>query len=75
MNFLMNLCTHLQMISAFWSAAGGCTSRLEIGGVVAFISGIGRLEDPWGDFVDYFRDINLTQIKFRLLAEAVDQLL
>jgi hypothetical protein len=47
----------------------------EIGGVVAFISGIGRLNDPWGDLVNYFRDINVTQIKYRLLAEAVDQLL
>jgi len=25
--------------------------------------------------VNYFRDINVTQIKYRLLAEAVDQLL
>jgi hypothetical protein len=43
--------------------------------VVAFISGIGRLNDPWGDLVNYFRDINVTQIKYRLRAEAVDQLL
>jgi ABC-type multidrug transport system fused ATPase/permease subunit len=76
MNFLMNVCNHLQIISAL--LVGGWwvyTSRLEIGGVVAFISGIGRLNDPWGDLVNYFRDINVTQIKYRLLAEAVDQLL
>jgi hypothetical protein len=76
MNFLMNVCNHLQIISAL--LVGGwwvCTSRLEIGGVVAFISGIGRLNDPWGDLVNYFRDINVTQIKYRLLAEAVDRLL
>jgi ABC-type multidrug transport system fused ATPase/permease subunit len=76
MNFLMNVCKHLQIISAL--LVGGWwiyTSRLEIGGVVAFISGIGRLNDPWGDLVNYFRDINVTQIKYRLLAEAVDQLL
>jgi ABC-type multidrug transport system fused ATPase/permease subunit len=76
MNFLMNVCNHLQIISAL--LVGGCwvyTGRLEIGGVVAFISGIGRLNDPWGDLVNYFRDINVTQIKYRLLAEAVDQLL
>jgi ABC-type multidrug transport system fused ATPase/permease subunit len=76
MNFLMNVCNHLQIISAL--LVGGWwvyTSRLEIGGVVAFISGIGRLNDPWGDLVNYFRDVNVTQIKYRLLADAVDQLL
>jgi len=75
MNFLMNVCTYLQIISAL--LVGGWwvrTSRLEIGGVVAFISGIGRLNDPWADLVNYFRDVNVTQIKYRLLADAVDQL-
>jgi ABC-type multidrug transport system fused ATPase/permease subunit len=75
MNFLMNVCNHLQIISAL--LVGGWwvyTSRLEIGGVVAFISGIGRLNDPWGDLVNYFRDVNVTQIKYRLLADAVNQL-
>jgi ABC-type bacteriocin/lantibiotic exporter with double-glycine peptidase domain len=75
MNFLMNLCNHLQRVSAL--LIGGWwvyTSRLEIGGVVAFISGIGRLNDPWGDLVNYFRDLNVTQVKYRLLADAVDQL-
>jgi ABC-type bacteriocin/lantibiotic exporter with double-glycine peptidase domain len=75
MNFLMNICNHLQIISAL--LVGGWwvyTGNIEIGGVVAFISGIGRLNDPWGDLVNYFRDVNVTQIKYRLLADAVDQL-
>lgn len=75
MNFLMNLCTHLQIISAL--LVGGWwvhTNHLEIGGVVAFISGIGRLIDPWGDLVNYFRDVNVAQVKYRLLADAVDEL-
>src|SRR5580700_8194447 len=75
MNFLMNICNHLQIVSAL--LVGGWwvyTSRLEIGGVVAFISGIGRLNDPWGDLVNYFRDVNVAQIKYRLLADAVNQL-
>jgi ABC-type multidrug transport system fused ATPase/permease subunit len=75
MNFLMNVCNHLQVISAL--LVGGWwvyTHRLEIGGVVAFISGIGRLNDPWGDLVNYFRDVNVTQIQYRLLADAVNQL-
>jgi ABC-type multidrug transport system fused ATPase/permease subunit len=75
MNFLMNICNHLQIVSAL--LVGGWwvyTQRLEIGGIVAFISGIARLNDPWGDLVNYFRDVNVTQIKYRLLADAVDQL-
>jgi ABC-type multidrug transport system fused ATPase/permease subunit len=75
MNFLMNLCSHLQIISAL--LIGGWwvhIDRLEIGGVVAFISGISRLNDPWGDLVNYFRDLTVTQVKYRLLANAVNQL-
>jgi ABC-type multidrug transport system fused ATPase/permease subunit len=75
MNFMMNLCNHLQIVSAL--LVGGwwiLTNHLEIGGVVAFISGIGRLNDPWGDLVNYFRDVNVSQVKYRLLANAVDQL-
>jgi ABC-type bacteriocin/lantibiotic exporter with double-glycine peptidase domain len=75
MNFLMNLCSHLQIVSAL--LIGGWwvyTGQLAIGGVVAFISGISRLNDPWGDLVNYFRDINITQVKYRLLAGAVNDL-
>jgi ABC-type multidrug transport system fused ATPase/permease subunit len=75
MNFLMNICTHLQIVSAL--LVGGWwvyNNHLEIGGVVAFISGIARLNDPWGDLVNYFRDVNVAQIKYRLLADAVNQL-
>ncbi|MGO8868933.1 MAG: ABC transporter ATP-binding protein, partial [Alphaproteobacteria bacterium] len=50
------------------------TGRLEVGGVVAFISAITRLNDPWGDLVNYFRDLSGTQVKYRLLAEAVSRL-
>jgi ABC-type multidrug transport system fused ATPase/permease subunit len=75
MNFLMNLCSHLQIVSAL--LIGGWwvyTDRLQIGGVVAFISGISRLNDPWGDLVNYFRDLTVTQVKYRLLANSVNEL-
>ncbi|HEY3910809.1 MAG TPA: hypothetical protein VGM07_13070 [Stellaceae bacterium] len=74
-NFLMNSANHLQVVAAL--LVGGWavhTGRLAIGGVVAFISGIGRVKDPWGDLVHYFRHANLTQIQYRLLADAVNQL-
>ncbi len=74
MNFLMNLSTQLQIIGAL--AVGGWAvyqNQLEIGGVVAFISGIGRITDPWGDLVNYFRDANLTHVRYALVRDAVNQ--
>ena len=58
MNFLMNFCNHLQVVGAL--LIGGWmvhTDQLEMGGVVALFSGVGRLNDPWGDLVNYFRDL------------------
>jgi len=75
MNFLMNFCSHLQVVAAL--LIGGWmvhTDQLEVGGIVAFISGVGRLNDPWGDLVNYFRDFSLTQVKYGLVAERVNQL-
>jgi ABC-type bacteriocin/lantibiotic exporter with double-glycine peptidase domain len=74
MNFLMNLSTQLQVIGAL--LVGGWAvyeQRLEVGGVVAFISGIGRITDPWGDLVNYFRDVNITQVKYALVRDAIHQ--
>jgi ABC-type bacteriocin/lantibiotic exporter with double-glycine peptidase domain len=74
MNFLMNFCNHLQIVGAL--LIGGWmvhTDQLEIGGIVAFISGVGRLNDPWGDLVNYFRDLSLTQVKYSLVADRVNQ--
>jgi ABC-type bacteriocin/lantibiotic exporter with double-glycine peptidase domain len=75
MNFLMNLCSHLQVVGAL--LIGGWmvhTDQLQVGGIVAFISGVGRLNDPWGDLVNYFRDLSLTQVKYRLVADRTNQL-
>jgi ABC-type multidrug transport system fused ATPase/permease subunit len=74
MNFLMNLSTQFQIIGALLVGGWAVYSdQLEIGGVVAFISGIGRLTDPWGDLVNYFRNVNITQVEFRLMSDAVNQ--
>ena len=74
MNFLMNLSTQLQIISALlvggWAVYLG---RLEIGGVVAFISGIGKITDPWGDLVNYFRDASLSQVRYVLVRDALNE--
>lgn len=73
MNFLMNLCAQLQIIAAL--LIGGWLvlhERIEIGAIVAFISGVKQLNDPWGDVVNYFRDASLNHVKYRLLTTAVD---
>ena len=72
---LGGLCSHLQVVAAL--LIGGWmvhTDQLEVSGVVAFISGAGRLNDPWGGLVDYFRDFSLTQVKYNLVADRVNQL-
>jgi ABC-type bacteriocin/lantibiotic exporter with double-glycine peptidase domain len=72
MNFVMNFCSQLQVIAAL--LIGGWyvyTDQLVIGGVVAFISAVGKLTDPWGDLVNYFRDMSVTQVKYRLVADVL----
>jgi ABC-type multidrug transport system fused ATPase/permease subunit len=75
MNFLMNLINHLEIVGAF--LLGGwfvLTGRTEVGTVVAFVSAVGRVNDPWGDLVNYFRDLTSIQVKYGLLVEAADAL-
>ena len=75
MNFLMNFCTHLQVIAALlYGSWLVINDQLVIGGVVAFISGVTRLTDPWGDLVNYFRDLSSALVKYRLLESAVNKI-
>lgn len=75
MSFIMNLTHHLQIAGALllggWLVIDG---KIELGTVVAFISSIGRLNDPWRDLVIYFRDLNMTQVKYRLVQTAMAKL-
>jgi ABC-type multidrug transport system fused ATPase/permease subunit len=72
MNFLMNLSHHTGVAAAL--ALGGwyvLQGRIELGTVVAFISGLAKLNDPWGDLVNWFRDMTVNRVKYRLLAAAM----
>jgi ABC-type multidrug transport system fused ATPase/permease subunit len=72
MNFLMNFSHHAGVAAAL--ALGGwyvLEGRVELGTVVAFISGLGKLNDPWGDLVNWFRDMTVNRVKYRLLAAAL----
>jgi ABC-type multidrug transport system fused ATPase/permease subunit len=75
MNFLMNLTHHIGVAAALavggWYALQG---RVEIGSVVAFISGLGKLNDPWGDLVNWFRDMTVNRVKYRLVRDALERM-
>ncbi len=73
MNFLMNSLYHLGVAGTLliggWFVLNG---RTEVGTVVAFISGLAQINDPWGDLVNYFREVTTTQIKYRLIVSATE---
>jgi hypothetical protein len=47
--------------------------RTEVGTVVVFISGLSRVNDRWGDLVNYFRDATNARVKYRMIADAIGQ--
>jgi ABC-type multidrug transport system fused ATPase/permease subunit len=72
MNFLMNLLYTLGVIGIL--AVGGwllLQGKTEVGTIVAFISGLARMNGPWGELVNYFRDLTNAGLKFRLIATAL----
>jgi ABC-type multidrug transport system fused ATPase/permease subunit len=73
MNFLMNSMQHLAIAAILfvggWFVVEG---RTEVGTVVAFISGLDRVNDPWGDLVNYFREMTSARVKYRLVADALN---
>jgi len=74
MNFLMNLLYHLGIVGVL--AVGGwlvLEGKTEVGTIVAFISGLSRMNDPWGDLVDFFRNLTNTGLKYRMIAAQLDK--
>jgi ABC-type bacteriocin/lantibiotic exporter with double-glycine peptidase domain len=73
MNFLMNLMHHWAIAGILliggWFVIEG---RTEVGTIVAFISGLDRVKDPWGDLVNYFRELTGARIKYNLLSSVVN---
>ncbi|MEO8859389.1 MAG: hypothetical protein ABI343_20585 [Burkholderiaceae bacterium] len=75
MYFLMNLMHHLGVATAL--GVGGyyvVQGRIDIGTVVAFVSGLAKVNDPWGDLVDWFREMTLVRTRYRLLRDAAQLL-
>jgi ABC-type bacteriocin/lantibiotic exporter with double-glycine peptidase domain len=73
LNFLMNGLHHLGtagiLLVGGWLVVEG---RTEVGTVVAFISGLARVKDPWDDFVKFFQEATNARVKYRLLAAALN---
>lgn len=68
-NFLMNLLYSLGVIGIL--AVGGwlvLQGRTEVGTIVAFISGLARMNAPWRDLMNWFRDLSNAGTKYRLIA-------
>lgn len=76
MNLLMNLMHHLAVAVVLcvggWLALDG---RIEVGTVVAMVGGLGKLNDPWGDVVNWAREFSVVSVKYRLYADAANWLM
>jgi len=51
-----------------WFAIEG---RIDVGTVVAVVSGLGKLKDPWSDLVSWGRELSVDSVKYRLFVDAV----
>lgn len=75
MNLLMNVMHHSAVAVALgvggWLALEG---RIEVGTVVAIVGGIAKLNDPWGDLVNWGRELSVVEVKYRLFVDALRRL-
>ncbi len=74
MNFLTNLCHQLGIAGILgiggWFVVSG---RTEVGTIVAFISGLSTVKDPWDDLTTWFQTMMVTRGRYALLRDALDQ--
>lgn len=72
MNFAMNFLHHLAVAAILavggWLALNG---RIEVGTVVAFLSGLAKVVDPWGDVVNWYREWTVADVKYKLIYDAM----
>ena len=72
LNFSMNALHHVGTAAVLgvggWLVVNGQT---EIGTVVAFVTGLAKVRDPWSDVINWFRDLSATKTRYKLLAKAL----
>jgi len=73
MNFYMNSLHHLGVVGVLlvggWFVIDG---RTEAGTIVAFISGLNQLKEPWTDLINYYREATAAQVKYVLVKTALE---
>ncbi|MHB1218244.1 MAG: ABC transporter ATP-binding protein [Alphaproteobacteria bacterium] len=72
LNFFMNLLHHLGVVGVL--LVGGLLvvgGKTEPGTILAFVSGLGQLKEPWTDLVNYYREATSAQVKYELVANAI----
>lgn len=72
MNLMMNFMYHAAVAIAL--GVGGLLvvhHHLQLGTVVAVVSGLGKLNDPWGDLVSWGREFSVDTVKYRLFTDAL----
>ena len=74
MNFLMNLCHQFGIAGILgiggWLVVSGKT---EVGTIVAFISGLATIKDPWDDLATWFQTLMVTRGRYQLFREALSK--
>lgn len=75
MNFLMNLLHHLG-VAVILGIGGWYVVRglIDVGAVVAFVSGLAKIVDPWGDLINWFREATVSSVKYQLIESAARQI-
>ncbi len=74
MKFLMNLTHNVGRVVVLgvggWYVING---QAEVGMIVAFISGLNNVRDPWGDLVNWYQDMMVTRAKYRVFVAAMEK--
>jgi len=74
MNFLMNVTHNFAKIIVL--GAGGwyvINGKTEIGTVVAFVSALNNVHDPWAALVNWYQDMTVTRTRYRTFVAAMKQ--
>jgi len=74
MHFLMNLTHNFAKVIVLgvggWYVIGGQT---EVGTVVAFVSGLNNVHDPWAGLVAWYEDMMVTRARYQTFTGAMEQ--
>lgn len=74
LNFLMNL-SHQLGVAAILAVGGALvlSGHTQVGTIVAFISGLSTVKDPWGDLVSWYQNLRVTGSKYQLLLDTLNK--